>query len=51
MEQHQRPTKGQVRQYLAARQTARKPPPSPQEIRRQLGWQLPDPQAGKAAGE
>lgn len=34
------PTKQQVRAYMAAREAARRPPPSPEEIRRQLGWQL-----------
>lgn len=34
------PTKEQVRAYMTARESARRPPPSPEEIRRQLGWQL-----------
>ncbi len=34
------PTKEQVRAYMAARETARRPPPAPEEIRRQLGWRL-----------
>ena len=34
------PTKEQVRAYMAARERARRPPPAPEEIRRQLGWQL-----------
>ena len=34
------PTKEQVRAYMARRESARRPPPSPAEIRRQLGWQL-----------
>lgn len=34
------PTKEQVRAYMAAREAARRPPPSPEEIRRQLGWRL-----------
>lgn len=34
------PTKEQVRAYMAARERARRPPPSPEEIRRQLGWRL-----------
>lgn len=34
------PTKEQVRAYMAARESARRPPPSPEEIRRQLGWRL-----------
>ncbi len=34
------PTKEQVRAYMAERERARLPPPSPEEIRRQLGWRL-----------
>lgn len=34
------PTKEQVRAYMAARESARRPPPAPDEIRRQLGWRL-----------
>lgn len=34
------PTKEQVRAYMAEREAARRPPPAPDEIRRQLGWQL-----------
>ena len=34
------PTKEQVRAYMAERELARRPPPSPSEIRRQLGWRL-----------
>jgi hypothetical protein len=34
------PTKEQVRAYMAAREAARRPPPSPEEIRRQLNWRL-----------
>ncbi|RJG27760.1 hypothetical protein [Massilia cavernae] len=39
------PTKEQVRAYMAQRETARRPPPAPEEIRRQLNWRLdpPDP--------
>ncbi|MDC8757377.1 hypothetical protein [Janthinobacterium fluminis] len=32
------PTKEQVRAYMHQREGARKPPPTPAEIRRQLGW-------------
>lgn len=35
-----KPTKEQVRQYMEHRQTEHKPPPSREEIRRQLGWDL-----------
>ena len=34
------PTKEQVRAYMTARESARRPPPAPEEIRRQLGWRL-----------
>ena len=34
------PSKEQVRAYMAERELARRPPPSPAEIRRQLGWRL-----------
>ena len=36
------PSKEQVRAYMAARESARRPPPTPDEIRRQLGWRLLD---------
>src|ERR1700741_5404207 len=32
------PTKEQVRAYMQLREFDRRPPPSPDEIRRQLGW-------------
>jgi hypothetical protein len=34
------PSKEQVRAYMMAREHARQPPPTPEEIRRQLGWRL-----------
>ena len=34
------PTKEQVRAYMAARETAHRPPPTPDEIRRQLNWRI-----------
>lgn len=34
------PSKEQVRAYMAARERACRPPPAPEEIRRQLGWRL-----------
>ena len=37
------PTKEQVRAYMAERELARRPPPAPEEIRRQLGWRLDPP--------
>jgi hypothetical protein len=38
MHQMSHPTKEQVRAYMQRRESARKPPPAPAEIRRQLGW-------------
>lgn len=32
------PSKEQVRAYMHARECDRRPPPAPEEIRRQLGW-------------
>jgi hypothetical protein len=32
------PTKEQVRAYMHQREADRRPPPAPEEIRRQLGW-------------
>ncbi len=32
------PTKQKVQQYLQERRVSNAPPPSPEEIRRQLGW-------------
>lgn len=37
-----RPTKEQVRAYMHTREGARRPPPRPEEIRQQLGWQRSD---------
>lgn len=34
------PTKEAVHEWMLQRQTANTPPPSAEEIRRQLGWQL-----------
>jgi hypothetical protein len=34
------PTKEQVRFWLNEQIKRRKPPPTPEEIRRQLGWEL-----------
>jgi hypothetical protein len=43
------PPKQVVRAYLERRSRESKPPPSPEEIRRQLGWGLA-PSAFKLAG-
>jgi hypothetical protein len=37
------PTKEQVRAYMVARGQAHRPPPAPDDIRRQLGWTLASP--------
>lgn len=34
------PPKHLVRQYLERRAREHKPPPSPEEVRRQLGWDM-----------
>jgi hypothetical protein len=39
------PTKEQVRAYMAKRERALRPPPAPEDIRRQLGWKLAPPEA------
>jgi hypothetical protein len=36
------PTKEQVRAYMLAREHAYRPPPPPEEIRRQLNWHCVD---------
>jgi hypothetical protein len=35
-----KPSKEALRNYLAARHQSKSPPPTPDEIRRQLGWDL-----------
>lgn len=35
-----KPSPQQVRDYMQQRREARTPPPAPEEIRRQLGWEL-----------
>jgi hypothetical protein len=40
MTQTTHPEKEMVRSYMAQRREAQEPPPSPEEIRRQLGWNL-----------
>ena len=42
MVQANHPSKYAIRKYLARRARETKPPPSPEEIRRQLGWGLFD---------
>jgi hypothetical protein len=38
------PTKEQVRAYMARRERDHRPPPAPEDIRRQLGWDLAPPE-------
>ena len=38
MQNGMHPTKEQVRAYMHAREGDHRPPPTPEEIRRQLGW-------------
>lgn len=38
--QQQQPSKESVRNWLRARLATRVPPPDPQQIRRELGWEL-----------
>ena len=40
MSEQTKPTKEQVHNYMARRLAEHTPPPSMQEIRRQLGWEL-----------
>lgn len=40
MTQANHPSKQMVREYLERRSQEIKPPPTPEEIRRQLGWGL-----------
>lgn len=40
MTQTNKPSNQQVRDYMAQRREDRTPPPSQEEVRRQLGWRL-----------
>ncbi|GAB2865106.1 hypothetical protein GCM10027277_37510 [Pseudoduganella ginsengisoli] len=40
MEQSKQPSKEAVRQWLRKNLAERRPPPDPQQIRRELGWDL-----------
>ena len=42
MHQVTHPTKEQVRAYMRQRELAKRPPPAPAEIRRQLSWSCTD---------
>ena len=45
-----RPTKEQVRAYMHQREADHRPPPTPDEIRRQLGWSSLDHAGNTASG-
>lgn len=40
MEQKKQPGKEEVRQWLKNKLEERRPPPDPQQIRRELGWDM-----------
>lgn len=40
MTQTSKPSQQQEREWMQKRQAERTPPPSPEQIRRQLGWDL-----------
>lgn len=40
MTQTSKPSNQQVRDYMAKRREAATPPPTPERIREQLGWQM-----------
>lgn len=40
MTQTSKPDRQQVRSWMQQRQAERKPPPAPEQIRRELGWQM-----------
>lgn len=50
MAQATHPSKHAIRAYLERRSHDSKPPPSPEEIRRQLGWGMLLPPAGATGG-
>jgi len=35
-----RPTKAKLREYLYKRRESKEPPPSPEQARRELGWEM-----------
>lgn len=46
MPQTSKPSNEQVRSWMRQRQAERTPPPSPEQIRRELGWQLVEAERG-----
>lgn len=50
MTQVTHPSKQAVRDFMAKRQVERVPPPRPEEVRRQLGWNLVEAERENANG-
>lgn len=48
MYQTSHPTPAQVREWMQKRQTEHKPPPTPEEIRRELGWEMNQPTTNRS---
>jgi len=48
MDQARQPSKEAVRQWLQTQLDARRPPPDPQQIRRELGWEMCREERGEA---
>lgn len=44
-----RPSNQQVRDFMARRRTAGTPPPTPEQIRTELGWKLIQAERGRKA--
>ena len=47
MSRQNQPSKESVRLWMRARLAQRRPPPDPQQIRRELGWELVRPPVAK----
>jgi hypothetical protein len=47
MSRQNQPSKESVRQWLRERLAQRRPPPDPEQIRRELGWDLVRPPAAR----
>jgi glycosyltransferase A (GT-A) superfamily protein (DUF2064 family) len=48
MDQSKQPSKEAVRQWLQTQVEGRRPPPDPQQIRRELGWEMCRQERGEA---
>lgn len=51
MVQTKQPSKESVRQWLRHELALRRPPPDPQQIRRELGWDVIRPLGGERSAE